>query len=267
VGIVVRPADALPSYRLIRLELRDGILIATLNRPEKLNAFNPDLRSEFISLLNYVAENQDSLSALIITGAGRAFCSGADVGEWVRHVEEGLELDFSWTADIVEAFLKINIPVVIGLNGLAIGLGFNLLLWADYVVASREVKLLSPPFLKWGLSTGLGSSILAPLILGFKRAKQVYLRGENIGLEEAVAIGLVDKVVEPEKLIDECVDVARRLSSGSMQAVREIKRLLTTGLLDEILRAVREEIKSLNSLAKTDYFKERVRRYAREGRV
>jgi len=85
----------LPVYKKIKLEVRDGVLIAFLNRPEKLNAFDEELRDEFINLLKYVAENQDEFSALVITGSGRAFSSGSDVYVWASYIEKGEDLDWS----------------------------------------------------------------------------------------------------------------------------------------------------------------------------
>jgi len=99
-------------------------------------------------------------------------------------------------------------------------------------------------------------------MLGLKRAKQMYISGEKLDLNKALEMGLVDSIVEPEKLLDECLSIAKRLSSrGSLQAIREIKRLMMKAVSNSVIEAVRAEVESLNRLSKSSYFKERVKEF------
>lgn len=203
---------------------RDGVRTLTLNRPARKNAINPQLWRELREALRDAADDRD-LRALVITGAGGAFCSGADIGtpDEVHPAEKLRRL-----SDVALALHELAVPTVAKVNGVAVGAGWNLALGCDLVVATPE-STFCQIFSKRGLSIDLGGSWLLPKIVGLQQAKRLALLAETIDAAEAQALNLVTWVVGSGEIDAFVEDLADRLAAGPPRALAQTKALLNQG--------------------------------------
>jgi enoyl-CoA hydratase/carnithine racemase len=203
---------------------RDGVRTLTLNRPHRKNAINPELWIALRDALN-AAGRDGGVRALVITGAGGSFCSGADIS-----VPEDIHPKYKLQrlTDVALALHELPIPTVAKVTGVAVGAGWNLALGCDLVVATPE-STFSQIFSKRGLSIDLGGSWLLPKIVGLQQAKRLTLLAETIDASEARALNLVTWVV-PAAEIDAFVDnLTDRLAAGPPVALAASKALLNEG--------------------------------------
>ncbi len=211
-------------------EDRDGVRTLTLNRPRRKNAINPELWIALRDALNDAGRDR-SVRALVITGAGGSFCSGADIS-----VPDDVHPKYKLQrlTDVALALHELAIPTIAKVTGVAVGAGWNLALGCDLVVATPE-STFSQIFSKRGLSIDLGGSWLLPKLVGLQQAKRLALLAETIDAEEAHALNLVTWVV-PDAEIDAFVkDLADRLAAGPPIALAQTKALLNEGA-DRTLR-------------------------------
>ncbi len=217
------------EYTTLMLErAADGVALATLNRPERLNAITFRMFEEWRALCDAV-EADDEVRALVLTGAGRAFCAGLDLSEAATladmTVPEMMRGQESW-ADATAAFHRLSKPVIAAVNGAAAGAGFSLALAADIRIAAPAARF-NAAFVRIGLSGGdCGSSYFLPRIVGVGRAAEILLTGRFVGAEEAATIGLVNRVVPTESLLDEAVATAKMIAENTPFGVRLTKRVL-----------------------------------------
>lgn len=212
----------------ILFDLEQGVATVTLNRPEKLNAFGGTMREDLIEILERAAEDSD-VRCVVITGAGRGFCSGGDV-EAMSRMQKGKDaagflalLDAG--AGIVSTIRSMPQLVIASVNGVAAGAGCNLALACDYRIASTEAKL-GQTFVKIGLHPDWGGSWMLPRLIGRSRAMELMATGRMVGAEEAVAIGMVDRVVPAGDLDQQTRALARSVASGPPIPLRDLKRNL-----------------------------------------
>src|SRR5262249_21650526 len=202
----------------------NGVVTLTLNRPEKKNAMNVTMFNELLTVFREIdASTADRV--LVITGAGDAFCSGADLGERgsdTRHSTARLH----WVADIALALHRIPKPIIAKVNGVAVGAGMNLALGCDLIVASDTARF-SEIFARRGLSIDFGGSWLLPRLIGMHRAKELAFFADIILAKEAAELGLVNRVLPPGELDAFVTDWADRLAAGPPIALSLTKRLLT----------------------------------------
>jgi enoyl-CoA hydratase/carnithine racemase len=215
----------------------NGVVTLTLNRPEKKNAMN---RAMFDELLAVFREVNDSPTdrVLVITGAGSAFCSGADLADRSTDTRHSLAR-LHWVADIALALHRIPRPVIAKVNGVAVGAGMNLALGCDLIVASEHARF-SELFARRGLSIDFGGSWLLPRLIGMHRAKELAFLADIISAKEAAEIGLVNRVVPADQLDAFVGDWADRLAAGPPLTLAMTKRLLTNSFgvsMDEALEA------------------------------
>ncbi len=216
------------------LERRGRVGVITLNRPERLNAWSPDMArlvSEHIEECN----NDDGIGAIVITGAGRGFCSGADLrrerpadGEAPRRVVEHEPLTM---------FMQRSKPLIAAINGAAIGVGFTLTLCCDIRIASENARV-SMRFVRIGLTPELGSTYLLPQIAGLGNAAEMALTGRIFDAQEALRMGVVNRVVPQEQLLDTAVALADEIAFNPTSHVRWAKRLIQANAANDNLRAV-----------------------------
>ncbi len=217
------------DYTTLRLErAADGVALATLNRPERLNAITFRMFEEWRALCEAV-DADDEVRALVVTGAGRAFCAGLDLSEAATlgdmTVPEMMRGQETW-ADATAAFHLLSKPVIAAVNGAAAGAGFSLALAADIRIAAPEARF-NAAFVRIGLSGGdCGSSYFLPRIVGVGRAAEILLTGRFVGAEEAASIGLVNRVVPTDSLLDEALATAHLIAENSPFGVRLTKRVL-----------------------------------------
>ncbi len=214
------------SFETILTEQTDGLLTITLNRPERLNAWTYQMAAELTQAIE-TANDDDDVIAMIVTGAGRGFCAGADIGDVFKAQAEGGGSGSTRrrSTDWVK-LIRGSKPMVAAINGAAIGVGLTQLLPMDYLVAASGAKL-SMRFIKMGLVPELASSHFLGLRCGFGRASRLMLSGRTITAEEAAGIGLIDEVASPEQLLTTAAAVAREMGENPQAALRMVKSLIT----------------------------------------
>ncbi len=229
------------AYQEILTETRDRVGIIRLNRPHKLNAWTTTMSAEITDQIS--AWNADAaIGAILLTGEGRAFCAGADVGNFANRVEtnrqgQGEQLRRGGTN--VTHLIRQSKPTVAAINGYAVGIGLTMILSCDVRVAATGAQL-SIRFIKMGLMPELGSTRLLAQLVGLGNATEMCLTGRMVNAEEALRIGLVTAVVEPEELIDTALAKATEIANNPTSAVMMIKELLNKNPMDPDLDAVME---------------------------
>jgi enoyl-CoA hydratase/carnithine racemase len=208
----------------------DGVRTLTLNRPRRKNAINPELWIALRDALNEAGRDR-GVRALVITGAGGSFCSGADISV---PDEVHPKYKLQRLTDVALALHELPIPTVAKVTGVAVGAGWNLALGCDFVVATPE-STFSQIFSKRGLSIDLGGSWLLPKLVGLQQAKRLALLAEMIDAAEAHALNLVTWVVSAAEIDAFVKDLAGRLAAGPPIALAQTKALLNEGA-DRTLR-------------------------------
>ena len=213
---------------MITTEARDRITTITLNRPDRLNAFSGTMREELLDALAAAARDNDC-RVVVITGAGRAFCAGGDVDYMSGLQREGNVAAFRKLLDagrdVVLQIAKMEKPVIASVIGIAAGAGCNLALACDYRLASDAAKL-GETFVKIGIHPDWGGTWLLPRLVGRSRAAELMMTGRIVDANEALAIGMVDRVVPAAELASETAKLAQSLAAGPPIAIAGIKRAL-----------------------------------------
>ncbi|HUP65327.1 MAG TPA: enoyl-CoA hydratase-related protein [Thermoanaerobaculia bacterium] len=211
---------------MILHEITRGIATITLNRPDKLNAFAGTMREDLISVLEEVSGNE-SVRVAVITGAGRAFCSGGDVEAMSRMQKER---DVTSFGKLLEAGSRIvtlihTMPqfVIAMVNGVAAGAGCNLALACDYRIAATTARL-GETFVRIGLHPDWGGSWFLPRLVGEARAMELMMTGRLVDAGEALRIGMVDQLEEPEALLTTTMRLAESIAAGPAIPIAGIKR-------------------------------------------
>ena len=216
--------------RLLLCTDRSGVRTLTLNRPQRKNAINPELWIALADALTAAGKDR-GVRAVVITGAGGAFCSGADISTPDdSHPVHKLQR----LTDVALALHELPVPTIAKVTGVAVGAGWNLALGCDLVVATPE-STFSQIFVKRGLSLDLGGSWLLPKIVGLQQAKRLALLAETINAAEAHALNLVTWVMSTTEIDNFVTDIADRLAAGPTIALAQTKALLNEGA-DRTLR-------------------------------
>ena len=210
----------------------------TLNRPERLNAWTVQMGGEMRAAVE-AANEDDDVNAIVLTGAGRGFCAGADVEAVFKARSDGEDVDRDGSMDDWVELIRESKPIVAAINGAAIGLGLILVLPMDYLVAAADAKL-SVRFVKMGLVPELASTKFLAARVGFGRASQLMLSGATLSGSDAQSCGLVDEAVTTDDVLDRAIEVARYMGCNPHSAVREIKRLLTDNMDETDLRVIQQ---------------------------
>jgi 2-(1,2-epoxy-1,2-dihydrophenyl)acetyl-CoA isomerase len=231
------------EYDTILYDVTDGICTITLNRPDTFNAFNDPLTTELQAALK-VAERDGDVRALIITGAGKAFCSGQDLGDLkakyipghTPHLGDDLRKRYN---PVAVRIMRMPKPVIAAVNGVAAGAGCSLALACDIRIASQEASFIEV-FINVGLIPDSGSTWTLPRLVGLGRAMEMCCTGSKVAADDAERIGLVNQVVSHEHLMGEATAMARRLASLPARGIALTKKLLHqsyTNTLEEQLEA------------------------------
>jgi 2-(1,2-epoxy-1,2-dihydrophenyl)acetyl-CoA isomerase len=247
------------DYQTIQLELKDAIATITLNRPEKLNALNPQMRLELADAFRTIDRDEDA-RVLVITGAGRAFCAGADIKEGFQ---AGLEKRKSGQLqDVTRSFREVapvlagmDKPVIASVNGYAVGWGCTVTLVCDIRIASDAARF-SVPFPRVGLSPEFGSTYFLSRIVGISKACELVFTGRMIDAAEAKEIGLVNQVVPADRLYQATYEMASQIASMPPLAMRVSKRGLYQGLNSDLITQLQFETFGNNYLRETKDFAE-----------
>lgn len=208
-------------------EKKEEVAVITLNRPERLNALNRDLLLELRRALE-VAEGDPEVKVLIITGAGRSFCVGADVAEFTKGLDE-VRRFIELGSEVFSYIEKMGKPVIAAVNGYALGGGFELVLSCDFVVAASNAVFGSTE-INLGIIPGWGATQKLTSIVGPAKARELVMLGELIPAEEALKLGLVHRVTPPDKLLEEAIALAKKLAEKSPTALLLAKKVLNESL-------------------------------------
>jgi enoyl-CoA hydratase/carnithine racemase len=227
------------------LEERDGaVLTIRLNRPDRLNALNVELGTALAAALRR-ASTDASVRAVVLTGAGRAFCGGGDVGllrdARTRNAPNELAALVSSGKDIVLLLATLPKPVLASVNGPAAGGGANLALACDFRIASEQATF-GQSFAKLGLYPDFGGTFYLPRLAGPSRAAELFYSGEMISAAECLRLGIYNRVVPPDQLAAETSAAAAALAAGPPIAARFVKQRLFGASLTELEKALDEEI-------------------------
>src|SRR5215212_5211294 len=223
------------AYETIELRIEDAVAEITLNRPERLNAWTDQLGAELRSAILEDAAD-DSVRAVLITGAGRGFSSGADVKEMLQRGQNGDQGPDVGTLlreryhPIIKGIRQLPKPVIAAVNGPAVGIGCSLALACDLIWAA-ESAVFGLAFVNIGLVPDGGSTFLVPVAAGKARALEMALLGEPVRAEQAAEWGLINRVVADSKLLGDTRDLARRLARGPTRSYAQSKRALNQSLM------------------------------------
>jgi len=217
---------------MIRTTTDNGVTTITLDRPEKLNAFSGTMREDLLAALRGAEGN-----VVVITGAGRAFCAGGDV-ELMASLQEANDVErfrrlLDAGRDVVMQIAALPKPVIASVNGIAAGAGCNLALACDYRIASDQAKL-SESFVRIGLHPDWGGTWLLPRLVGPGRAFELLTTGRMVAADEALAIGMVDRVVAAEELAGETEKLARAIAAAPPAVLADIKRALAAARTNDL---------------------------------
>ena len=211
---------------------RDGIRLLTINKPQSLNALDSEVLRELGSVVAETAADE-SIRVLIITGEGRAFVAGADISEMVsKDPMQGLAFG-KFGAEVFRAIEQLPIPVIAAVNGFALGGGCELAMACDLRIASTKAKF-GQPEVGLGIIPGFSGTQRLHRLVGPAKAKELVYTGEVIRADEALRIGLVNKVVEPEALMDEALALAEKIAAQAPVAIQLAKKAIDTGLQADI---------------------------------
>ncbi len=220
------------TYNKIILEKKNGIAKITLNRPQVLNAIDEELLSELVTALNEI-EKDDSVQVVILTGAGRAFSAGRDL----KGVLEGRE----WVGGArYKALEDLSKPVIAAVNGHCFTGALELVMCADIVIAS-ESAVFGDTHARFGIVSGGGQTQRLPRQIGVKKAKELLFTCEPISAREAQRIGIVNRVVPPEKLEEAAVEMAEKILRNIPETIRIIKALINKGMMTDLETGLKME--------------------------
>ena len=222
-------------YQTIKVQKDGKVAILTLNRPESLNAVNPQMHSELEDIWAEVTRD-DSVNAVVLTGAGKAFCSGGDVkGMDARSSGKQFadRVPLRNASRLMRGMLEVEQPIIAAVNGHAVGLGATLALFCDIIIASEAAKF-GDTHVRVGLVAGDGGAVIWPLLCGIAKAKEYLMTGDLMTAAEADRIGLLNHVVPPDQVMPKAMEMAHRLANGPTRAIRWTKLSCNKRLWDEL---------------------------------
>lgn len=217
-------------------ETREGVYLLTINKPASLNALDTAVLGELAAVVEDLRTNE-SVKVLVLTGEGRAFVAGADISEMVsKNPIDGLEFG-RLGASVFRAIEQLPFPVIAAVNGFALGGGCELAMACDIRLASAKAKF-GQPETGLGIIPGFSGTQRLPRLVGPAKAKELIYTGEIIKADEALRIGLVNGVTEPEALIDEALAMAEKIALQPRQAVALAKKAIDAGMQTDIDTAI-----------------------------
>ena len=237
------------STDVLLIERHDHVAVLTLNRPQTLNALDAELRGTMLEVLASV-HSDDNVRAAIFTGAGRGFCSGADLTSGGRGgpappTQNDRLDDLGWVGRQALAVYGLDKPVIAAVNGVAAGAGMSLALACDMRVGSEQARFKTV-FIERNLSPDSGMSFFLPRIVGYSRAADLIYTSRAVDAEEAYRIGLLDRLVDHDELVERAIELASQMTQWPPLAMRVSKRVLQHNVECELGSALRYELTSLS---------------------
>ncbi len=233
------------DFETIILKKENRIATLTMNRPERMNAVNRTMALELVAAIEDV-DKDDEMRVLVFTGAGKGFCAGADVGGMAGGAQEGAttrsaEETRRWHSRVVGGiclgFQKMQKPTIAMVNGVAVGGGFDMALACDMRVGSKNARFMNA-FVRIGLFPGWGGTWLYPRIMGLGKALEFLFTGDFLEAEEALRLGVLNRLVAPEDLEKETMVLAGKIAKGPPISIRLMKLQAYKGLQMDLETAI-----------------------------
>ena len=246
-------------YETILYEVREAVAYITLNRPDRFNAFNEQMSHELLTALREVRKAA-TIRALVIQGAGKAFCSGQDLKDIIgvkRSLGESVEKRYN---PLVRALHELEKPVIASVNGVAAGAGVGLALACDYVIAAESASFVVA-FVNVGLSLDTGTSFHLVRTVGLKRAFELATLGERLPASTALHWGLINKVVPDDRLPEETHRIATLYAEKPPRALAYIKRLLLRSYERSYEDALQQELYYQELAGRTEDYQEGIQAF------
>ncbi|MFL2668818.1 MAG: enoyl-CoA hydratase/isomerase family protein [Alphaproteobacteria bacterium] len=238
-----------PTSERVVITQKDSVAIITLNRPEKLNAIDDLMRIDLMGALDW-ASQEDAIRAIVLTGRGKAFCAGGDIAAMRERLDApiGRVAMNGWkrqrrTHHAITMLHGLAKPTIAAVNGPAAGLGADLALCCDFVIAS-EKAMFTMSYLLRGLIPDGGGMYFLPRRVGLARAKELIFSGRRVLAKEALSLGMIENITPPEELLDDAIDTAGRMTVGSPDSLA-----LAKSIMDQSLELSIEEVFALGSQA------------------
>lgn len=234
------------EYKILKTKIADGIALVTISRPEALNALNTRFFTEMDDFVAKVSQMHE-VRAMIITGEGKAFVAGADIAEMVdKNQEEGTAFS-KLGQNTFSSFGKLDIPVIAAINGFALGGGLELTMGCDFRIASTKARF-GQPEVNLGLIPGYAGTQRLSRLVGMGDALYMLMTADMIGADDALRIGLVQKVVEPDELMDTATKVAATIAAKGPQAIKKVKQVVRQGYEMRLTEGEQLEAEQFGSL-------------------
>ena len=249
------------SYETIQLEMRSAVAVIMLNRPESLNALTSEVAQEFKAAVQEL--RQRGARAVIITGAGRAFCAGGDLREMRSIAEREGRVDAFFDEplrllnDCILMIRQTPLPFIAAVNGAASGAGCNFALACDLVIAGESARF-NQAFIKVGLSPDCGGTFILPRLVGWRRATELMMTGELTTAARALEMGMINSVVPDDEVLAQAMVMAEKLAGAPTQAIGRIKELLEAGATNDYATQLELERKAQIKSGQTQDFREGV---------
>lgn len=225
------------EFKCLKYQTENGITTISLNRPDRFNAFNNDMSYELQDALKAVKRDKET-RVVVLTGEGKAFCSGQDLKDIAGEKRSLSDSLYKRYNPIIKAMRSLEKPIICKLNGVAAGAGCSLALASDFIIASEHASLIEV-FVNVGLVLDSGSSYFLPRVVGSQRAFELATMGTKVKAQQALEWGMVNKVVEHDKLDEAVCEIAEYYASAPTKAIGMMKKMLnksTYSNLDEMLQ-------------------------------
>ncbi len=219
--------------------LSGGIFTIQMNRPEKKNAITRNMYNLLAEGLQ-TADKDDAARVVVLCGTGGVFSSGNDIGDFQVRARNKADSPPPTTVDFFEAVLSLRKPLIAAVQGYAIGIGTTMLLHCDMVYAGKNA-MFSLPFVNLGLCPEFGSSYVLPAMAGHHKAAELFLLGERFSPEEAQSVGIVNRIFDDDKLMDEVMAIAAKLAAKSPAALMATKQLMKANAARTVRHAIEED--------------------------
>ena len=252
------------SFETIKYELQDNVAVITFNRPEALNALSLQLTKDLFSAVSKAVE--DTARAVVLTGEGRAFCSGGDLREmqlmWQKEgrIEAFMEEPLKALHDVILLIRQTPIPFVAAVQGVCAGAGTNFALACDLVFAAENASF-NEAFVRIGLSPDCGGSFFLPRAIGEKLAAELFMTGETVSAERAAQFGMINRVVPAENLMTETLLMAQKLALAPTASIGRIKQMLNASFSNNLAQQLDLEHELQIESGKGNDFKEGVQAF------
>jgi enoyl-CoA hydratase len=237
----------------------DGVALLTLNRPERGNGVVPEMARDLLDAMTRL-EQDASVRVLVLTGAGQQFCAGADLVEFQRYIDEQLPVSHEpynarvlWP--VTQRLVACRLPVIAAINGGATAGGLDLALACDIRIASTRAKL-GETYIKLGLNPGNGGTYFLPRLVGSGLAAELALTGDLVDAQRAAEIGLVNRVVEPEALLDAAIALASRIAAYPRLALEATKQQLRQSWHLDLVSSMNASFWAVATMSHTEDLKE-----------